>query len=284
LANNAANQVANTTSDAEERIKQAYQKFESWLYTGQERAQEWFRMHAKLATLVVAILFAFGLQLDTIEIFKTVSTNRVMRDKLVAQTAGVLGQAEKLLGTQRSVLDKTFESWRRTRMGAAKAAIDGAKLEVLADDTRESFRARVKAALDSSPDKDNALNALKEFDSAVDTSAADALKNESANYKLAKADLDNTGFSLFPMKDNGRWGKGCWWSWSIFSDHWMGMVFSILLLSLGAPFWFNTLKSLASLRSSVASNISDEDKAQQKKGEERKTSVLPPTVVPARTP
>jgi hypothetical protein len=30
-----------------------------------------------------------------------------------------------------------------------------------------------------------------------------------------------------------------------------GMLFSVLLLSLGAPFWFNILKSLASMRTSL---------------------------------
>jgi len=57
-----------------------------------------------------------------------------------------------------------------------------------------------------------------------------------------------------------------------------------LLLSLVAPVWFNTLKSLSSLLNTDAGNISDEDKAQQRKGEEKKTAVAPPTVVPAKTP
>ena len=53
------------------------------------------------------------------------------------------------------------------------------------------------------------------------------------------------------------------------------MLFSALLLSLGAPFWFNTLKSLASLRSSVGKNIWDEDKSTTSE----KSSKAPPTVM-----
>jgi hypothetical protein len=56
------------------------------------------------------------------------------------------------------------------------------------------------------------------------------------------------------------------------------MLFSALLLSLGAPFWFNTLKSLASLRSSVAKNISDEKKADQKSGGVNQVGKAPVTV------
>jgi hypothetical protein len=57
----------------------------------------------------------------------------------------------------------------------------------------------------------------------------------------------------------------------------MGIAVSILLLSLGAPFWFNTLKGLASLRSTVAGNIANEDRAAQKKDGDQKPGLPPPT-------
>ena len=61
--------------------------------------------------------------------------------------------------------------------------------------------------------------------------------------------------------------------------HRLGILASALLLSLGAPFWFNILKSLSSLRSSVASNISEEKKADQKSGKADKPSNPPPGVM-----
>ena len=36
------------------------------------------------------------------------------------------------------------------------------------------------------------------------------------------------------------------------APHFWGMVVSVLFLSLGAPFWFNVLKNVTSLRSVVA--------------------------------
>jgi hypothetical protein len=45
----------------------------------------------------------------------------------------------------------------------------------------------------------------------------------------------------------------------------LGVLVSVLFLSLGAPFWFNTLKSLTSLKSTVA----------QKEEEERKPAPPP---------
>ncbi len=48
------------------------------------------------------------------------------------------------------------------------------------------------------------------------------------------------------------------WSWP--KGHLLGIIISAALLSLGAPFWFNTLKSLVNLRSSLADQIDDKPK------------------------
>lgn len=39
--------------------------------------------------------------------------------------------------------------------------------------------------------------------------------------------------------------------WSTLS-HWLGIIFSSILISLGAPFWFNRLKDMASLRDNLS--------------------------------
>ena len=41
-------------------------------------------------------------------------------------------------------------------------------------------------------------------------------------------------------------------SWTDFPSHLPGIVISIFLLSLGAPFWFNALRTLAALRPILA--------------------------------
>jgi hypothetical protein len=43
--------------------------------------------------------------------------------------------------------------------------------------------------------------------------------------------------------------------------HFFGMIAAAMLLALGAPFWFNLLKSLTNLRSSVAEQM-DKEKEQ----------------------
>ena len=280
LVASAGAEAAKAATAVQAQIQAAYQKFEAWLNTGQERAQDWFALHAKVVTLCVGLLAAFFLQLDTIEIFKTVSTNKGLRDKLVAQTSTVVGQAETMLSVPEDVLQNAYEAWKSNSVPVVKAALQKQEPLPGKGDTRCKFVQRIETKLKDEL-KDVSVQAtldteLQKLGRSVDLAAKEALAKESANYKKVKGDLDNTGFVLFPL-GNGRWDSG-WFSRDVFVKHGWGMFFSVLLLSLGAPFWFNALKSLASLRSAVASNITAEDKAAQKPGSPPATSSAPPTV------
>jgi hypothetical protein len=68
--------------------------------------------------------------------------------------------------------------------------------------------------------------------------------------------FSKTGFQLLP--DPYPRLLGGQWSWP--KRRLLGILVSAALLSLGAPFWFNQLKSLASLRPLLAKNIDEEDK------------------------
>jgi len=86
---------------------------------------------------------------------------------------------------------------------------------------------------------DELLTALNK---AIDAAAKESLKESAQQFSEVKLDLDHTGFALFPVDGKGRWGN----TWSVgFWPHFWGMIFSAGLLSLGAPFWFNALRSLA---------------------------------------
>ena len=261
-------------AQGEAKIQEIYQKFEHWFETGQERSQEWFTTHARIITGVLAVITAFALQLDTIEIYKLVSSNRAVRDNLVAQTKNVIEQGEKVFKDQNqpAVLQAALSQIRSTNAFLTNVSIH-------VGDTVGAVRAKIQAsATNHSPQEVNKL--LANFDEQTLNIVNTNLANYRTEYTNVSTLLDKTGFDLFP-KDGGRWqNEGDWTSANrrIWMGHVFGMLFSALLLSLGAPFWFNTLKGLASLRSSVAKNISEEDKAEQKNPKAGQTSKLPPTV------
>lgn len=273
----------------------AYQRFEAWMDTGQERAQDWFRWHSNAVTLSVSILFAVVLQLDAIEIFKMVSSNKAMRDKLVVQASTLVGQGEKMLGTSGQPLEQAVANWKISTTktyGSTNDAVKNAVLDPslkvdMENDSRDSFRRKVEAKLTPltipGPGTNKApvesqvvIQLLRSLDQEVDAAAAKSLNEKSADYNRLKRDLDGTGFALFPPT-GFRWNSDDWNQSRL--QHIIGILSSILLLSLGAPFWFNQLKNLASLRSTIASNISAEDKTDEKHGSNPPPGTPPVTVL-----
>jgi hypothetical protein len=268
-----ADDAVHSLSDKKVRaqVQDAYQKFQYWTQICQERAQQWFTMHTRIVTIFFALVFASWLQLDTVDIFKFVSSNRAVRDKLVAQSTVIASQAEKALGDSPNVLQEAYEGWRDRSDENVKAAVGSIKIGP--NDTREKLSGRIDQALTSVSEKE-AL--LKSFNDTVDKTVTDALKKQTSDYAAVKRDFDNTGFDLFPKNGGGRWGNRWHEGWK---RHLWGVLFSVGLLSLGAPFWYNALKNLSSLRSTVAQNISNEQKQAQKQGDGGSKSKPPPTVL-----
>jgi hypothetical protein len=252
-----------TVATAADSIDKAYQRFHYWTDLCQERVQQWFTMHTRIITVTCAIFFAAVLQLDSVEIFKLVSSNKAVRDKLVAQAGAVQAQAARVFGESNSVLTTALKNWSEKETDPAiRTTLAGIKIENI--DTRETVRDKVRDALGGkTPDNS--------FDSMVNAVATKELKKQSDDFNVVKASLDKTGFDLFP-KGRGRWGK----SWSDgWKHHVLGVLFSIGLLSLGAPFWYNLLKNLMSLRSTVAQNISKEQDQEQTQSDPNKPKVPP---------
>jgi len=243
----------------EQKIQEIYSKFSHWFEIGQERSQEWFTTHARLITAILGLFAAFALQLDTVEIYKLVSSNRELRDKLVAQTDNVIEQGEKVLKDRPAVLQQAINSMSQVELGTNLS-----RVAVAPSDTLEMVKARIREnCTNCSPADLEKL--LASFDEQTVNVVKTNLAEYSKEYKGMATSLDKSGFELFP-KAGWRWEhkeSDCW-NYFFGSKHTVGMLFSALLLSLGAPFWFNTLKSLASLRSTVAKNIADEEKAEVK--------------------
>lgn len=257
-------------------IDAAYQRFQFWMDICQERVQQWFTTHTRIITVVVAIFFTVGFQLDSSDIFKLVSSNRALREKLVAQSSAILSQAEKVIGDRKTALQQAYEQWFPTLDAKTKDALKSITVEPT--DTPEQVLARVKAALPSAAEKD-ALG--QSFESTVKKAVGDKTTELSRESSELNKKLADAGFDLVPKDGFGRrWGKNWKQGWQ---PHIWGLLFSIGLLSLGAPFWYNALKNLVSLRSTVAQNMSKEQAQDQKQPDGSKPKPPPPSLVPPRS-
>src|SRR5437899_4342875 len=176
--------LANFGATVERATTKAYDRFQRWFGSAQDRAEQWFQIHVRAVTIAAAVLVALLLQLDAVEIY----------DKLRDQP----------------------------------------KL--------------VEALVKSAPDVIEQGGAVPDQGS----NAADLQEKRARAFGDLKAQIKNAGFDLVPPRWLGRWANegSVWWF-----NHLFGLMLTAGLLTLGAPFWFNLLKNLMSLRPALANLV-----------------------------
>jgi hypothetical protein len=247
----------------------AFINLEKWFNSAQDRAQQWFAMHARVITIIASFCAAFVLQLDTFALLKRISSDSDVRSKLVAGADAVQKQADQVLhGTQQDIVNRAMHKEVMEKLRAQYPKLD-AKLDDHADfpsvaEAEKWLRDQIR---------DNAQ---------IDEIAANyrqlvTLKKLGASQELLEkvaSDYQKTGLQLlpdpYPISFNKEWPATGWlgwlhlvttdgtWSWPL--HRLLGILVSAALLSLGAPFWFNTLKSLTSLRPMLANEVDKDPK------------------------
>jgi hypothetical protein len=175
--------LSNFGATMERATTQAYDRFQRWFGSAQDRAEQWFQIHVRVVTITAAILITVVLQLDTAEIYHKLRDQPKLAEALVKSAPGVLEQGSAAPTPE------------------AVAALQETRAKAFGD-----LKEQMKAA----------------------------------------------GFDIVPPGWLARWPNegGIWWF-----NHLFGLLLTAGLLTLGAPFWFNLLKNLTSLRPALANLI-----------------------------
>ena len=236
----------------------AFVNLEKWFNSAQDRAQQWFTLHTRWITVGAAVVAAFVLQLDTIELLKRISTDSDLRTKLVAASGTIQQQADKVLkDDQRTVIGQSLH-----KEVIAKLAESYSPLPDLNHDGDFATIDEAKTWLAQKLASNNQKDAIvAEYERLVNAGKLEAYL--ATMQKLVGA----TGIDLlpspYPLTWSPGWTQGHWlphllvsngeWSWP--KRRLLGILLSAALLSLGAPFWYNALKSLTNLRPTLANAI-----------------------------
>ena len=246
--------LTNFGASVERATTQAYDRFQRWFGSAQDRAEQWFQMHVRIVTIVAAIVTAFLLQLDTGDIYRQLRDQPKLVEALVKSAPGFVEQGGKILDpTDTSAyhaylfwLEKhpSFELKPLPAGGTAKAYHDA--LEVLLKE--KSVKPEDTAAW------------LTEYDELQTKGGEAFLQSRQKSVATLKDDIEKTGFALVPAGFIARWDdpqrpSGFCSRLGQFWPHLFGVFVTAGLLTLGAPFWFNLLKNLMSLRPAVANLI-----------------------------
>ncbi len=260
----------------------------AWFDHVMDRASQRFTLKARLVTVVLSCVFVFAAHFDSVQLFQSMSQGAELRAQLAASAEAINKQAEKLSHSKEGahtvvpdVYRKVMASVLRTVAAVpeppkpkvrrashtvappsrnsqqsdpdslsiattedkftaeAKAKATHALEAVPGFASREEAESWLRTTLDGNPARESLAAAYQQEVNVELVSDSDKLIDESASLK---SDLARSEFKLFPDRRGSAQS----------SNEVPGLLVSVAFLSLGAAFWYNTLKSLASLRPQLA--------------------------------
>jgi hypothetical protein len=231
-------------------------KVSTWFDTIMDRTSERFLYQMRVTTASASFLFAFFLHVDSLQIIRRVGENHELRAQLVHLADPTLARADTVLGLvgrgKPSGVGILREMRRADSTGMPADSIPASLT------SREAGRAWLAATV-----RDSARRVALQASYDGRFAAADTLWLRQLQWAAEGIDstLKATSFSPVPSpvpSIAAYVSPGL----PYLNGHFLGVLMSAMLLSLGAPFWYNALRTMANLRPVVAQKLTDE--AQEK--------------------
>jgi hypothetical protein len=214
-------------------------ELETWFDHFVDRLGQRFSRHTKIVSIAGAIIVALLFRLDSIQLLKQVSSNTELRTRLVTRVDEIQKTADTVLGGPSS-FDRAFQ--------ALQKGISGFSAPEKSTTSRESAEIWLNSHVPQGMSYDELQ---KKFNVAL----LDAYtQNTEVWGKELAASITTLGqLSLQIFGEEDVFSKGFWHFNKI-----LGILITIILVSFGAPFWFNVLKNLTNLRTRLMQNEENE--------------------------
>ena len=231
--------VQETLSDARQAASDLASDMNRWFETVMNSVSQRFRFQARVVTVALAVVFAFVLQIDAVELIKDLSTDSEVRAAIIQGMDVTMRRAETVLETG-STATAALESIR-TQLPQSAAVINIPS----AIETREKGELWLRQLLEDDPGIDAIVASYDDEFDRITRQELDRLGIAAIELRdqLAESRLDLIPATL-PSPEQ-YWRALTW-------GHLLGMLITAFLLSLGAPFWFSVIGSMAALRPMLA--------------------------------
>lgn len=250
------------TEDAAQKLKDKLPEVQahinSWFDTTMDRVAQRFSMSMRVYTVLFAVVLAAALQLDAVSLLRQLAQDQTVRARLVASADAVVRETSKILGAtgETNVFVDSISQLRQREPDAARM-LTNTPPQLL---TLEAANLWVRTQLGDDP---QARKVLAEYHQIASSNVVAKAPELMGSVAIVQDELARSGLQLLPdyplrLRD-----------YSPFNPRFWGMLLSVLLLSLGAPFWFNGLKRLLSLRPTLARRIQEEEEEEEERREKR---------------
>jgi hypothetical protein len=251
--------LANFGATVERATTEAYDRFQRWFGSAQDRAEQWFQTHTRIVTVVCSICAAFVLQLDTADIYRQLRASPALTQGLAKAASSVIEEGTKILDPNNAPAHQAYLQWAEKHPDQALNVFPTSRTP---DEYRQALNAQLTA---NSVESEQAKALLEEYDRLYTTAAANFEEVSREQAERLRKTVSETGFDLMPVNFFGRWDQPTesqLHGWPRLQrqmghtfSHLLGILATAGLLALGAPFWFNLLKNLTSLRPALATLI-----------------------------
>jgi hypothetical protein len=228
---------------------------EKWFNSTQDRAKQWFAMHARVLTVIASVIAAFGLQLDFLKLFDRISSDAEFRARLVASTPTLLKQTQDVFDAADntndvSICTNVFADLNKRHFGNTNILVLPANSSLLSD-----VDILISNQLATAGYSNQIASVVSEYNDEAGKLSRKKVDELVQKFGSINDQFSKTGVELIADPYPAGWE----WIWPF--SHLLGLLLSVALLSLGAPFWFNTLKSLTNLRPLLAQQVDKQSKS-----------------------
>jgi hypothetical protein len=217
-------------------------QLEGWFDRTMEHTSEWYKRKIQVVTLVLGLLLAWFFNADTLVIVKNLSNDKGAREQLVSMANTYIESNQYAIDTTKIMNAKVIANMN-SRMDTL-LSIKG-KLET--DITRANNILGIGSQL---PDSAKIIKGSIGEKNSLPVIEGAFLSNVLKKHP-EKLNIKND-YVYFSGSD-----KWYYFFWLIY-HHFFGFLLTAIAISLGAPFWFDLLNKLMSLRTSKKENTNNE--------------------------
>ena len=219
----------------------------SWFSRMERGLSQRFNTIAKVITLVCALLVAIVFQVSAPDVLKRLSTDPQYRARAEMTAAGLLEKHEVKQLQQMEIMFQDVSAGSLDQLQKNHSDMRETLEEVSGiGRTKEDILSELALVLEDDPQREALVS---EYESILDE-----LRREKYERAVKAVEDSVSALALFDIVPLSH---GIEFYWDI--GHALGILMTTILISLGAPFWFGTLRKLVNLRDTLAPEESKKD-------------------------
>jgi hypothetical protein len=227
-------------------VRKASDEFAFWFDACMDRVSQRFTMQMRWWTVAIAIVTAFVVHLDALRLITQFWADPTERAELVTAADSMSRQAEMILGSDRTGAPALYAKAISDLKGGSFADAVKSLTPPASFPSQPEAETWLRTQLAGNPQIEAII---LQYRTLVTAGLRANISDLQAEFAATKNNLERARFELVPSP-YPSWKS--YWTGLRPSRHFWGTLAAAALLSLGAPFWFNSLKSLTNLRPVLA--------------------------------